>query len=115
LNKTIDVLLQIKIAKEESKYGWDFNELLSVIQSGSTHSWTSVSIRGVMGMATLTDDHQQVRKEMKQLKMYFEQLRSSAFSTHPEFNVISMGMSGDFKIALEEGSNMVRIGTALFE
>ena len=115
MNKTIDVLLQIKIAQEESKYGWDFDELLNVIQSGRTNSWSGVIIKGVMGMATLTDDVQQVRKEMRQLKLYFDQLKSTVFSTLPEFNVISMGMSGDYQVALEEGSNMVRIGTALFE
>jgi len=115
LNKTIDVLLQIKIAQEESKYGWGFDELLKVIQSGLPASWKSVKVKGVMGMATLTDDVQQVRKEMRQLKLYFDQLKSTVYSTLPEFNVISMGMSGDYQVALEEGSNMIRIGTALFE
>jgi len=115
LNKTIDVLLQIKIAQEESKYGWDFDELLKVIQYGLPASWKSVKVRGVMGMATLTDDVQQVRKEMRQLKLYFDQLKSTVYSTLPEFNVISMGMSGDYQVALEEGSNMIRIGTKLFE
>ena len=115
LNKTIDVLLQIKIAQEESKYGWDFDELLKVIQSGLPASWKSIKVRGVMGMATLTDDVQQVRKEMRQLKLYFDQLKSTVYSTLPEFNVISMGMSGDYQVALEEGSNMIRIGTKLFE
>ena len=115
LNKPTDVLLQIKIAQEESKYGWGFDELLKVIQSGLPASWKSVKVKGVMGMATLTDDVQQVRKEMRQLKLYFDQLKSTVYSTLPEFNIISMGMSGDYKIALEEGSNMIRIGTALFE
>ncbi|HXR80683.1 MAG TPA: YggS family pyridoxal phosphate-dependent enzyme [Saprospiraceae bacterium] len=115
LNKPTDVLLQIKIAQEESKYGWGFDELLKVIQSGLPASWKSVKVKGVMGMATLTDDVQQVRKEMRQLKLYFDQLKSTVYSTLPEFNVISMGMSGDYQVALEEGSNMIRIGTALFE
>ena len=115
LNKPTDVLLQIKIAQEESKYGWGFDELLKVIQSGLPASWKSIKVRGVMGMATLTDDVQQVRKEMRQLKLYFDQLKSTVYSTLPEFNVISMGMSGDYQVALEEGSNMIRIGTKLFE
>jgi len=115
LNKPTDVLLQIKIAQEESKYGWGFDELLKVIQSGLPASWKSVKVKGVMGMATLTDDVQQVRKEMRQLKLYFDQLKSTVYSTLPEFNVISMGMSGDYQVALEEGSNMIRIGTKLFE
>ena len=115
LNKPTDVLLQIKIAQEESKYGWGFDELLKVIQSGLPASWKSVKVKGVMGMATLTDDVQQVRKEMRQLKLYFDQLKSTVYSTLPEFNVISMGMSGDYQVALEEGSNMIRIGTKLFD
>jgi PLP dependent protein len=114
LNKPIDGLLQIKIAKEETKYGWDFAELLKFLASGNSHSMAHVNIRGLMGMATLTDDMEQVRKEMRQLKQYFDQLKSGFYSTHHDFNVISMGMSGDYEVALEEGSNMIRIGTMLF-
>jgi uncharacterized pyridoxal phosphate-containing UPF0001 family protein len=67
-----------------------------------------------MGMASLTADEQQVRAEMKQLKMYFDQLKQTYFSSRPEFKTISMGMSGDYKIALEEGSSMIRVGSLLF-
>ncbi len=115
LNKPIHGLLQIKIAREETKFGWDFDELLAFLQSGRTSGWSQVTIQGVMGMATLTEDIAQVRKEMRQLKMYFDQLKATVYADHPEFNVISMGMSGDYPIALEEGSNMIRIGTKLFE
>jgi PLP dependent protein len=115
LDRKIDCLLQIKIASEETKYGWNFDELLNLLQSSRTLTWKQVNITGVMGMATLTDDAEQVRKEMRQLKTYFDQLKSSAYSSQDEFKTISMGMSGDYKMALEEGSNMVRIGTMLFE
>ena len=114
IDKHVDCLLQIKIAQEESKYGWHFVELLSFLNSGSFAGWTNVHIKGVMGMATLTDDMEQVRKEMKQLKSYFDQLKESYFKSNEDFKVISMGMSGDYGIALEEGSNMIRIGTMLF-
>lgn len=113
-NKAIDCLLQIKIAKEETKYGWNFNELKTVLNSGKHLSWNFVNIKGVMGMATLTDDMSMVRMEMRQLKSYFDNLKEKYFKEKRDFKTISMGMSGDYKIALEEGSNMIRIGTMLF-
>jgi pyridoxal phosphate enzyme (YggS family) len=115
INKQMDCLLQIKIAQEESKFGWDYQKLDALLKSGKTLDWGHVKITGVMGMATLTKDMAQVRKEMKQLKLYFDQLKENYFKENDEFKVISMGMSGDYKIALEEGSNMIRIGTMLFE
>jgi uncharacterized pyridoxal phosphate-containing UPF0001 family protein len=106
--------LQIKIAQEETKFGWDFNELTNLLLSNRHADWKNVNITGVMGMATLTEDHEQVRKEMRQLKFYFDRLKKDYFRTE-SFAVISMGMSGDYQVALEEGSNMIRIGTMLFE
>jgi len=114
LNQQIDCLLQIKIAQEETKYGWAFNELMQWLTMNNFHASQHVKITGVMGMASLTDDVEQVRKEMRQLKTYFDQLKSGIFNGRDEFMVISMGMSGDYPIALEEGSNMIRIGTMLF-
>lgn len=114
LNTRIRCLLQIKIAAEETKYGWDFSELLSVLQSGRHQAWSHIQLAGVMGMATLTSDHDQVRREMRQLKNQFDQLKSTFFASSPEFRTISMGMSGDYPIALEEGSTMVRVGSLLF-
>jgi pyridoxal phosphate enzyme (YggS family) len=111
---TIDCYLQIRIAREETKYGWNFTELEEVVASGSHLSLKNVVIKGVMGMASLTDDKDQIRMEMRQLKSWYDLLREKYFS--PEtLTILSMGMSGDYLIALEEGSNMIRIGSLLFE
>jgi pyridoxal phosphate enzyme (YggS family) len=112
--KQISCLLQIKIAQEESKFGWEYNELNSILKSGKLNSFPHVIVKGVMGMASLTEDVHQVRAEMKQLKFYFDQLQQTYFNRNPEFNTISMGMSGDYQIALEEGSTMIRVGSLLF-
>jgi len=114
LGKTIRCLLQIKIATEESKYGWSMEELTSVLESGIHTTFPNVIICGVMGMASLTDDTEQVRREMKELKAAFEFIKTRYFADKEDFNTISMGMSGDYQIALEEGSTMVRIGSLLF-
>lgn len=112
--RTIDVLLQIKIAQEESKQGFEYNELLDSLSNEPWHQLKNIRITGVMGMASLTDDMDQVRDEFKKLAAYFKNIKENFFSDQPSFTNISMGMSGDYKIALEEGSTMVRIGTALF-
>jgi len=112
--KSISCLLQIKIAAEESKFGWIYSALTELLASGIHHSFPNVVLEGVMGMASFTDDMEQVRAEMKQLKFYFDQLQQTYFDRNPEFNTISMGMSGDYQIALEEGSTMIRVGSLLF-
>lgn len=112
--QTISCLLQIKIAAEETKFGWSFTDLSEVLASGKHLSCPNVVLEGVMGMASLTADESQVRAEMRQLKIYFDQLKETYFSSSPEFKTISMGMSGDYRIALEEGSNMIRVGSLLF-
>ena len=112
--KNVSCLLQIKIATEETKFGWSYPALTDLLATGIHHSFPNVVLEGVMGMASLTEDMEQVRTEMKQLKTYFEKLKQSYFSSRPEFKIISMGMSSDYKIALEEGSNMIRVGSLLF-
>lgn len=112
--KKIKCLLQIKIAAEETKYGWSFEELNKTLLSGKHHACPDVLIGGVMGMASLTDDLTQVRNEMKSLKASFDLLKDQYFKNDLAFDTISMGMSGDYTVALEEGSTMIRIGSLLF-
>jgi PLP dependent protein len=111
-NRQIDVLLQVHIAQEETKFGFDEQELLELINGNELTSLNNVKLRGLMGMGSLTEDHQQVRKEFKNLKKTFDLVQSKLGSN--DFNIVSMGMSSDYKMAIEEGSNMVRIGSLLF-
>ncbi len=112
--RVIDCLLQFKIAQEDTKYGFDLPEAEAMLQSDVFKSYEHVRIIGVMGMATFTDDEAQVRREFQKLRNIFEQLKTKYFADQPTFREISMGMSDDYKIAIEEGSTMVRIGTLLF-
>ncbi len=112
--RVISVLLQFHIAEEETKYGLDFKEVETILSSSEYASMENVKICGVMGMATFTDNLKQVRREFKELRSIFEKLKEKYFINIPAFKEISMGMSGDYKIAIEEGSTMVRIGTLLF-
>lgn len=110
--RVIDVLLQIRIAKEETKFGLDTSDTAALAHQAQ--DLDQVNIRGVMGMATFTDDMEQVRAEFKTLKSNFDFLKQDFFDTKENFTEISMGMSGDYKIALEEGSTLIRIGSLLF-
>ncbi|TAI49052.1 YggS family pyridoxal phosphate-dependent enzyme [Flagellimonas allohymeniacidonis] len=109
-NRTIDCLLQMHIAKEETKFGLDGNELKEIIVSEEFELLKNIRIVGVMGMATFTPDESQVRKEFAYLKSIFAELKEQL----PEIDTLSMGMSGDYGIAIEEGSTMVRIGSSIF-
>ncbi|MEO6132049.1 MAG: YggS family pyridoxal phosphate-dependent enzyme [Saprospiraceae bacterium] len=113
--KAINCLLQIKIAEEETKYGWEINELEKVLKSGLHIAFSNIKICGVMGMASLTSNIEQVRAEMQQLKHVFDSFKQKYFSETDQFAILSMGMSGDYTIALEEGSNMIRVGSLVFE
>lgn len=113
-NRTIPCLLQIHIAEEESKFGFSEQEVLDLIQSEGLKRLDHILIVGLMGMATFTSDTEQVRKEFKRLKSFFEQLKSMALPPNVMMKELSMGMSGDYKIALEEGSTMIRVGSAIF-
>ncbi len=113
-DRTIDVLLQFKIAEEESKYGFELETAKSFLNSDLFDELKNVRICGVMGMATFTNDETQVRQEFKNLKSIFDQLKKEHFEVDSNFKEISMGMSGDYLIALEEGSTMVRVGSLLF-
>lgn len=112
--RTIDCLLQFHIAQEETKFGLDEAEARALLSSDTFRQMKNVRICGVMGMATFTDDEAQVRREFRLLKRIFEKLKQEFFSENPHFREISMGMSGDWRIAVEEGSTMVRVGSLIF-
>jgi pyridoxal phosphate enzyme (YggS family) len=112
--RVIDCLLQIYIAAEETKFGLSPEEALQLLESEKVQKMKNVRICGLMGMATFTDNQEQVKSEFKTLKKFFNQLKSNRFSKEDSFNILSMGMSGDYLLAIEEGSTMVRIGTAIF-
>lgn len=113
-DRKINCLLQFHIAEEETKYGFSAEEVKALLQSEEVKQLENVQIAGVMGMASFTSDQRQVREEFKVLKTIFNDLKSSFFSTDDEFKIISMGMSGDYEIAISEGSNMVRVGSSIF-
>jgi pyridoxal phosphate enzyme (YggS family) len=114
LNRTIHCLLQVYIAKEETKFGWDIDEVRQFLTSPEPASLKFVSIDGFMGMATLTDNQDQIRNEFRSLKHLFDEMKRKENSSNVQLRELSMGMSSDYKIALEEGSTMVRVGTAIF-
>ena len=111
-NRIIDCLLQFHIAQETTKFGFNMEEVNELIKSNKFKEWGNVNIRGVMGMATFTNDKSQVKTEFESLKLYFDDISKQINSD--SFNIISMGMSGDYKIAIECGSNMLRIGSTIF-
>lgn len=113
-NRIIDCLLQFKIAQEDTKYGFDVETAESMLQSAGFQELKNIEIVGVMGMATFTENEDQVRSEFKRLKEIFDIIQAKYFSSQITFKEISMGMSDDYQIAIEEGSTMVRIGTLLF-
>lgn len=112
-NRVIDCLLQFHIAQEETKFGLDVEEAKTMIESDNFKKLNNVRIVGVMGMATFTDDENQVRNEFKTLKNIFDTLKDNYFKDD-SFKEISMGMSDDYPIAIEEGATMVRVGSKIF-
>jgi pyridoxal phosphate enzyme (YggS family) len=113
-DRVIDCLLQFHIAQEETKFGLDIEEAKSLLESESFKDLKNINICGVMGMATFTDDVVQVRNEFKNLKNIFETLKENYFKANDSFKEISMGMSDDYPIAIEEGATMVRVGSKIF-
>lgn len=115
-DRVIDVLLQLHIAEEDSKHGLDNNELTEVLERYTAQKDELVHVRicGLMGMATFTDDMDVVRKEFKNLKNMHTIAKDTYFMTKDHFTICSMGMSSDYKIAVEEGSTVVRIGSSIF-
>ena len=113
-DRIIPVLLEVKIAREESKHGIPVDELYRILEHGEILELNNIRIAGLMGMATFSQDDSIVRSEFKNLKEAFDKIRTEHFSHSPDFKYLSMGMSSDYKIALEEGSNMLRIGSLIF-
>jgi uncharacterized pyridoxal phosphate-containing UPF0001 family protein len=107
-------LLQIHIAEEETKYGFSMAEIHDMLRSNDLSSLNSLRICGVMGIATFTDDSDRIRKEFSYLATSFNELRMKYFIDDMNFKEISMGMSGDYKIAVSEGSTIIRIGSLIF-
>lgn len=112
--KPIECLLEIHIAKENSKFGFSIENCRQFLMQGDWKKCKFATIVGLMGMATYTEDESVVRDEFKQLKSFFDELKSSFFKESNQFNQLSMGMSHDYKIAIEEGSKIVRIGSSIF-
>ena len=112
--RVIDCLLQFKINDEATKFGLEESEIEAFVASSEYQNATNIRIVGVMGMTTFTDDKIQVRRELQHLKHIFDNLKSTYFIDNQDFKTISMGMSDDYVMALEEGSTMVRIGSLLF-
>ena len=112
--KIVNCLLQVHIAQEESKFGFSENELIELLSGKDWKNLINVQICGLMGMATFTNNESQVRAEFKILKNLFTKLKSEFFNSDPLFKEISMGMSDDYKWAIDEGSTMVRIGSSIF-
>lgn len=108
--RNIACLLQVKIAEEENKFGMEIEDVAKLLDSTQFRSMKNISVKGLMGMATFTHDEQQIRNEFRFLKNQFD-LFSQKFSS---LKILSMGMSGDYEIALQEGSNMLRVGSAIF-
>ena len=109
-NRVIDCLLQVHIARESTKFGFDEDELRELLREGTPWELGHVRIRGLMGMATFTDDMDRVRAEFRGLKDLYDALRAEKEG----MDILSMGMSGDYRVAVEEGSTMVRIGSSIF-
>jgi PLP dependent protein len=109
-NRIIDCLLQMHIASEETKFGMDENELKNLLESETYKNLQNIKVKGLMGMATFTDNEQQIKNEFQYLKTVFDKYALQ----NPDFNILSMGMSGDYQLAIACGSNMVRIGSSIF-
>jgi pyridoxal phosphate enzyme (YggS family) len=113
-NRIIDCLLQLEIADEDTKYGMDLAEAVELLRSDEFKQLKNIRICGVMGIATLTDNPRMTKEEFYELNTFFKGLKDTFFRKDPAFTEISMGMSGDYKLAIEQGSTMIRLGSTIF-
>lgn len=114
VGRVVDVLLQLHVAREATKFGLSPEECIALVEDGALARFPNVRVCGVMGMATNTDDMDEVRREFRTIKRTFDELKSRFFADADYFAEVSMGMSDDYEIAIEEGSTLVRIGTSIF-
>lgn len=112
--RVIDCLLQVHIADEDTKFGLDHAELIDLLRSEAIRELENIRIRGLMGIATNTPSEKIIKEEFYELKTLFDGIKQSFFKESPTFDTLSMGMSSDYKIAIEQGSTMVRLGSTLF-
>jgi pyridoxal phosphate enzyme (YggS family) len=112
--RVIDVLLQIYIADEETKFGLGFDEAIELLRAEEFAVLKNIRIRGLMGIATNTDREKQLRDEFQELKVFFDGMKQSFFRKEESFDIVSMGMSSDYELAIEQGSNMIRVGSTIF-
>jgi len=113
-DRTVACLLQIRIAKEETKFGFSFDECRELLEQGEWNLMKHVDLRGMMGMATYTDDKVEIRNEFHSLKTFFDEIKGTYFRDDDRFKEISMGMTHDYPLAIQEGSTLIRIGTKIF-
>lgn len=113
-NRTISILIQIHIAEEEHKYGFSYKDAENLFKSSLLDDFSYISVSGLMGMATWTDEMKQIRKEFAELSRFFQQIKKEYFANKPDFKELSMGMSNDYPLAIEQGSTMIRIGSKIF-
>ncbi len=113
-NRVIDCLLQVFIASEDTKFGLDHVELIELLSSEDLASLRHIRIRGLMGMATNTPNEKLIKEEFYELKTLFDGVKQSYFRDQPAFDTLSMGMSSDYQIAVDQGSTMIRLGTTIF-
>lgn len=113
-SRTINCLLQVHIAKEETKYGFDFQEVESLIKSEELTELHHINVIGLMGMATFTEDIHTIKDEFVSLNTFFKKLQKPSLPDNVSLTILSMGMSGDYKLAIEAGSTMIRVGSSIF-
>ena len=114
IGRTVDVLLELHIAQEESKYGFSFDDVRSLLQQGALSQYPHVRVCGLMTMASFVDDQEQIASEFQRAKDFFDEVKSRWFSTADYFRECSWGMSHDYPIAVDHGATLVRVGTLIF-
>jgi len=114
VNRTISCLLQIHVAKEETKFGFSFDECREMLSAGEWKSMANVRICGLMTMASFTEDAEQITKEFRSLNEFYKEIKENYFASDESFRELSMGMSDDYPLAIAEGSTLVRVGSKIF-